>query len=152
MPCSSRITWSRPLVNSTVNAVRAMYSSLSYVCVQIKHRKRKGDRRIVRFVSFPSGNRVDGPGAAKTKRIRPARPSRSSRDWRRSAIHRGCGKTRVPRQVSKYQNGSGPHSEPLLPIQRDVELKVASQRHSIEFSHSLHPLQTSIGGVLRAGA
>src|SRR5215472_12807081 len=60
---------------------------LRCVYVQIKHRKRKGDRRIVRFVSFPSGNRVDGPGAAKTKRIRPARRSRSSRDWRRSAIH-----------------------------------------------------------------
>src|SRR6516225_11404241 len=73
---------------------------------------------------------------------------RCSRRREAASVARGCGKTRVPRQVSKYQNGSGPHSEPLLPIQRDVELKVASQRHSIEFSHSLAPLQTSIGGVL----
>src|SRR5215469_5872718 len=57
-------------------------------------------------------------------------------------IDRGCAKTRVPRQVPKYQNRSEPPDESLLPIRLDVGLKVASQRHSIEFSHSLDPQPT----------
>jgi len=135
------VLWSRPLVNSTVNAVRAMYSSLSCVCVQIKHRKRKGDRRIVRFVSFLSGNRVGGPGAAKTKRIRPARPSRSSRDWRRSAIHRGRVKRRSPTITEQFTVAARAMAWRIFRILYPKSNRIACFRNGGGFSHGLHPTE-----------
>src|ERR1700746_2455371 len=52
---------------------------------------------------------------------------------------RGCAKTRVPRQVPKYQNRSDRLIEALLPIRRELALKVAAHCGSTEFSHSLDP-------------
>jgi hypothetical protein len=50
-------------------------------------------------------------------------------------LNRGCAKTRVPRQVPKYQNRSDRLIEALLPIRRELALKVAAHCGSTEFSH-----------------